>query len=258
MRAARISIVLSFVVFSIFFGGCVNEVEDLKVRNRTQQQRINDLEGQLAAVRLGTGQSQRKVDAVQERCDAEVSSLKAEITAVEEAIDQKNQLIAALQGQLLRGGASLPVELNTMLQDFAESSDMVSYDPSNGIVKFKSDLLFQRGSDQVASNAVAPLKALCDILNSKQGKNFDAIIAGHTDDVPIKKPATKAKHPTNWHLSAHRAISVLNMMIANRVVPTRVSLRAFGEYRPIVPNAPNKKGNPKNRRVEIHIIPSGA
>jgi chemotaxis protein MotB len=184
--------------------------------------------------------------------------LKAELAAIEEAIDQKNQLIAALQGQLLRGGASLPVELNTTLQDFAKSTEMVSYDPSNAIVKFKSDLLFQKGSDEVVAAAVAPLKSLCAILNSKQGSNFDIIIAGHTDDAPIEKPSTRAKHPTNWHLSAHRAISVLNIMIANKVAPTRVSLRAFGEYRPIAPNMPNKKGNPKNRRVDIYIVPAGA
>jgi chemotaxis protein MotB len=203
-------------------------------------------------------QSQRKIDAAQGRSDAEVDSLKAEIAAIEEAIDQKNQLIAALQGQLLRGGASLPVELNTMLQDFAESTEMVSYDPSNGIVKFKSDLLFQKGSDLVAADAIAPLKSHCKILNSKQGSDFDIIIAGHTDDAPIKRAETRAKHPTNWHLSAHRAISVLNIMTANQMAPTRVSLRAFGEYRPVTPNAPNKKGNPKNRRVEVYIVPAGA
>jgi chemotaxis protein MotB len=260
MRTAHFTIISLLAAVAVFLSGCVasRDYEDLKVRNRTQQQRINDLEGQLASARLSVDQSKRQIDTVQERSGAEVDSLKAELAAIEEAIDQKNQLIAALQGQLLRGGASLPVELNTMLQDFAESTEMVSYDPSNGIVKFKSDLLFQKGSDQVSADAVAPIKSLCAILNSKQGSNFDAIIAGHTDDAPIESAGTRAKHPTNWHLSAHRAISVLNIMIANKVAPTRVSLRAFGEYRPIAPNMPNKKGNPKNRRVDIYIVPAGA
>ncbi len=42
------------------------------------------------------------------------------------------------------------------------------------------------------------------------------------------------------------------------VEATRLSVRGFGEYRPLEPNAAGKKGNPKNRRVEIYIVPAGA
>jgi len=104
---------------------------------------------------------------------------------------------------------------------------------------------------------VEAVKALCKILNTDQAKEFDIIIAGHTDDLPISKPDTKAKHPTNWYLSAHRGISVLDLMTANGIVSERVSVRGFGEFRPIVPNEPGKKGNPQNRRVEIYIVPKG-
>jgi chemotaxis protein MotB len=58
-------------------------------------------------------------------------------------------------------------------------------------------------------------------------------------------------------LSSHRAISVLNSLQNCGVVPERLSTRGFGEYRPIAQNAPNKGGNPKNRRVEIYIVPAG-
>jgi len=101
------------------------------------------------------------------------------------------------------------------------------------------------------------VKALCRILNTDQAKEFDIIIAGHTDDLPILKPETKAKHPSNWYLSAHRAIMVLDVMTSNGIVSERASVRGFGEYRPVVPNELNKKGNPQNRRVEIYIIPKG-
>jgi chemotaxis protein MotB len=260
MRTAQVLVISLFMTCLVLFSGCVTsgDYEDLQVRNRRQQEHINDIESQLAVAKLAVQQSRNQVDTLQERSAAEIDSLKAEVAAVEEAIDRKNELISALQGQLLRGGASLPVELNVMLQDFASSNEMVSYDAGSGVVKFKSDLLFQKGSDQVAAGAIEPLKSLCKILNSKQGGNFDIIIAGHTDDIPIKKAETQAKHPTNWHLSAHRAISVLDIMTASQVAPTRISIRAFGEYRPVKPNAPNKKGNPENRRVEIYIVPAGS
>ena len=157
----------------------------------------------------------------------------------------------------MSGGTVLPVELSTLLEDFAKNNDMVEYDSERGIVKFKSDLLFDKGSDQVASTAASAIKSLCGILNTPEGKEFDVLIAGHTDNIPIQKPATKEKHPTNWHLSVHRAIAVLNVMQSDGIVPERMSVRGFGEYRPIAPNKPNNGGNEQNRRVEIYIIPKG-
>jgi chemotaxis protein MotB len=59
-------------------------------------------------------------------------------------------------------------------------------------------------------------------------------------------------------LSSHRAIAVVEQMEKNGIEPKRLSTRGFGEYRPLEPNAPEKKGNPKNRRVEIYIVPAGA
>jgi len=145
-----------------------------------------------------------------------------------------------------------------MLEDFAKAHEMVTYDADRGIVRFKSDLLFEVGSAKVASSAVQTVKLLCGILNSQEAKQFDIIIVGHTDDMPIEKPTTRAKHPTNWYLSVHRAISVLDIMEDNNVVAERLSARGFGQYRPIVPNKPNRKGHPQNRRVEIYIVPQGA
>jgi chemotaxis protein MotB len=162
-----------------------------------------------------------------------------------------------MQQRLLMGGAALPVELSTLLEDFAKQHPMVDYDSSRGIVKFKSDLLFNKGSDTVAASAIEAIKSLSTILNSEQGKRFDVIIAGHTDDIPIKKPATRTKHPTNWHLSSHRAIAVLKVMESSNIESKRMSARGFSEYRPITENKPSKGGNPQNRRVEIYIVAEG-
>jgi chemotaxis protein MotB len=126
------------------------------------------------------------------------------------------------------------------------------------MVKFKSDLLFEKGSDAVAPQAAEAVKTLSGILNSDPAKKFDIIVAGHTDDIPIQKAETLRAHPTNLALSCHRAISVIELMQKDGVEPKRLSARGFGEWRPLEPNAPNKKGNPKNRRVEIYIVPAGA
>ena len=104
------------------------------------------------------------------------------------------------------------MELTTQLEDFARTNGMVTYDADRGIVKFSSDLLFNKGSDEVTASAAAAVKSLCKILNTKAAQDFDVVVAGHTDDIPLQKPETLQKHPTNWHLSVHRAISVEKIM----------------------------------------------
>jgi chemotaxis protein MotB len=273
MRTVKLSALFLMCAFVVLTNGCTPELENLRIRNETQQRRIAELESDLQTTTLKLGQVQRGLDTADSRCSIELDALQQKLGALNKDLDKKKTLIASMRQQLLYGGAELPVELSTMLEDFAKGQEMVSYDSSRGIVKFKSDLLFERGSDKVESGAAKSIQALCKILSSEQGKNFDIVIAGHTDDLRIARPATREKHPTNWHLSArpatrekhptnwhlsaHRAISVLNIMTNNQIVPERVSVRGFGEYHPIVPNKPNKKGNPQNRRVEIYIIPQG-
>lgn len=259
MQIAKISGLFVVCACIVLINGCVAEQEykDLRIQNDTQRQRISQLESEIQTVKLKMNQLKRKLAAAEDITGTEVDALRQKIAALEEDLGKKKALINSMRKRLLYGGTSLPVELSTMLEDFAKTEKMVTYDSSRGIVKFESDLLFERGSDTVMSDAGGAIKALCKILNSGQGENFDIIIAGHTDDMRIGRPATREKHPTNWHLSAHRAISVLNLMTANNIDSKRASIRGFGEFRPIALNKPNKKGNPLNRRVEIYIVAKG-
>lgn len=258
MRIAKLSAVAFLGLCLILTNGCVSEQDynDLKFQNNTQRRRIAELESQLQAATLELDQLKRKVDSSAGRSSIETSTMQQKIASLEEELRKKKALIASMEQQLLHG-TQLPVELSTMLEDFAKTTDMITYDSSRGVVKFKSDLLFEKGSDVVAPSATEAVKSLCKILNTEQGKEFDIIVAGHTDDLRISRPETRAKHPTNWHLSAHRAISVLEVMTGDGIIPGRISVRGFGEYRPIAPNKPGKKGNAVNRRVEIYIVPKG-
>jgi chemotaxis protein MotB len=257
MRTAKLSIIFLLGISFLFLNGCGSELQDLRIRNQTQSDRINELGSELSTANLQLGQLKRKLAAAQGSSSVEIQTLQQEIAALEEDIAKKKALIAAMQERLLLGGGALPVELSTLLEDFAAKHDMVTYDSSRGMIKFKSDLLFDKGSDKVASSAIQAVKLLCGILSSEEAKDFDAVIAGHTDDMRIGQAVTRQKHPTNWHLSAHRAIAVLNVMTGNKIDPKRLSVRGFGEYRPLEANLPGKKGNPQNRRVEIYIVAKG-
>jgi len=258
MRTVKLSAFFLLCISLVLLNGCNAELKDLKIQNDTQRKQIADLRSQVETANLQIEQLNRQLADDKEKGGINEAALKQQITAIEEDLKKKNDLIASMQQKLLYGGAALPVELSTMLEDFAKQQpELVTFDESRGIVRFKSDLLFEKGSDTVTSGAIEAVKSLCSILNSEQGKKFDIIIAGHTDDIPILKPDTKAKHPTNWHLSAHRAISVLDIMGANKIEQKRMSVRGFAEYRPVAPNKPDKGGNPQNRRVEIYIVPEG-
>lgn len=246
------------IVGAVFFAsGCTSEVYDLRVKNQAQSLKIQELEGQLAATRLELEQAKAQLESYKQQDSVDVKALKAKIAALEEDLAKRKALIATLQERLVKGGAALPVELTAKLEELSQRYPMINYDPAAGSLKLSTDVLFEKGSDVVSASAVEALKSLCEVLNDQEAARFDIVVAGHTDDMPIERPETRQKHPTNWHLSAHRAISVLNVLVANKVDSQRLSIRGFGEFRPVAPNLPGHKGNPQNRRVEIYLVPKG-
>ena len=260
MRSVKLSIILTVLALFLgmaLIGGCSGQLTDAQRRNQVQQQRIAELESQLQAAQLQLDQLKRQLSSAEKTEGVEVDALRQKIAALEADMAKKEELIKAMQGKLM-GLAPLPAELNSALEDLAKQhSDMIEYDPNHGLVKFKSDLLFEKGSDKVTAAAGDAIKALCGILNTDAAKEFHIIVAGHTDDIPIRRAETLMQHPSNWYLSSHRAISVLNLLQSCGVAGERMSTRGFGEYRPIAQNAANKGGNPKNRRVEVYIVPAG-
>ena len=261
MQASRLTLVSVVLLTAVLaLSGCISQekYDDLKLRNRNQQQRIDELESELNVTKLKLAQVEKQLAEALDNTSADTEALQQKIQALQEDIDKKTELIAKLQSQLVHG-SPLPAELTNELQKFAaDNNGMVEFDPETGVVKFKSDLLFETGSDIVTMDATEMIKKLCEIVNSKAADGFDIIVAGHTDDMPIRKSETISQHPTNWHLSAHRAISVEKIMETAGISPKRMSVRGFGEFRPIEANEPNKKGNARNRRVEIYLVPAGA
>ena len=252
MRTVKLSVFIVVLACIVPLAGCGGE-QDLRMRNASLNKRKADLESQLQAMTLELQQLKRQLSDAKSLTDIDKVALEEKIAALEIHLGKKDELIARMREQCL-GGMALPPDLSTMLEEFAEKEDMVTFDAEKGIVKFKSDLLFKSGSDAVLPAAAAAVKSLCTILNTKEAAELDIIIAGHTDDQPIR--FARANHPTNWHLSVHRAISVLNIMSTSNVAGKRMSVRGFGEMRPIAPNDPGK-GSPQNRRVEIYIVPKG-
>jgi chemotaxis protein MotB len=73
-------------------------------------------------------------------------------------------------------------------------------------------------------------------------------IDGHTDKVPI----SSVRYASNWDLSAARAISVLEFLLAEGVPPERLSANAFGEFHPLDPSD-DPEAYRRNRRIELKL-----
>lgn len=215
-------------------------------------------------------------------CRASVDLLNARLDSAEDELKAKRELLASLQaensllnekiaraqreleelgrtvpGPITIEGAKLPEPLDTALKQFAQAHpNEVEYDAARGFVKWKADLLFDLGSDVVRDSAKEALRGFADILNSNAAQGFEVAIVGHTCTTPIRRSETMARHPTNWHLSAHRAISVGDILMQYGYAPQRVGVMGFGEFRPIADNA-TTEGKAKNRRVEIYLVQSG-
>jgi flagellar motor protein MotB len=146
------------------------------------------------------------------------------------------------------------VEIEEALDHLAAAyPDLLTFDASRGLLRFSSDFTFDLGSAAVKPDAAATMGTLADILNAPEAAPFELRVIGHTDNVPVERPRTKQLHPTNVHLSVHRAISVRDALVEAGVEPARIQVAGYGEFRPIVPNG--AKGAAENRRVELLLVP---
>jgi chemotaxis protein MotB len=240
--------------------GCVSQkqADDLQTLYRRSQEQVIDLKAQLdecnkrVAAMSSVPAPRPQTQIVQDpNLIAQLESLKSERSRLNQALAEAQQaLIAASQISPI-----LPADVDNDLQQLAQSNGaMMQYDSKLGMIKFASDLTFAPGSTTISAQAQASLVTLAQVMQKGSAQKYELRIVGHTDNVRIAKPSTKAAHPTNWHLSVHRAISVKDILAKAGLDPVRLQVAGNGEYRPVVPNTP-RRGNAANRRVEIYIVP---
>ncbi len=239
--------------------GCTEENKRLRLANATLSERCETLAGQNEQLTAECDRLRSDLDAQKKLQDEQ----QAKITGLENANQELTDGLQRLQDMYnklaSRPRRPLPAKLNTALQEFAAANpNIAEYDVENGMVKFKSDLTFPPGQAEPNVEAAEALGKLVRILNAPEAKEFAIYVAGHTDDIPIGRPGTRRKHPTNWYLSVHRAVGVEQELTKAGLTPGRICVMGFGEYHPVAPNQPNKKGNPLNRRVEVWIVPAGS
>lgn len=184
---------------------------------------------------------------VAQKAETKLADTAAEIEKKTKELDaQQKKLAGALRGMaaVVIDGEALRVTINT------------------GILFVKDDELSARGK-QIIERVGSALKDMSD---------KDAAVEGHTDDTPLPVPAKPAaapppkkgakpvppppaapppRFPTNWELSAGRAVAVVrHLQEVSKLEPLRLSAAGYGQYRPI-----SRRDKTANRRIEIVLSP---
>ncbi|MDQ6950049.1 MAG: OmpA family protein [Mariprofundales bacterium] len=119
----------------------------------------------------------------------------------------------------------------------------VHVDPGQVRLQMKAGLLFPGGGATLTAKGKAALNKLASIFSESIGR---INVEGHSDNLPINT----AQYHSNWGLSAARAVSVVEELIALGVPAARLHASAYGDTRPRASND-SPEGRAKNRRVEF-------
>lgn len=168
----------------------------------------------------------------------EINTSNIYIRQLTEANRKKDSMTLALSNKIKRSLDNL-------------EDDDVNVKVLKGVVfvSLSDKMLFKSGSYVINDRAGEVLNKLSTILNDY--KDYDILIEGHTDNVPITNACIK----DNWDLSAMRANTIARYFQNNMGInPARITAGARSEY---VPKATNdtEEGRSINRRTEVIILP---
>jgi chemotaxis protein MotB len=237
----------------VLASGCVpqDRYDQLLTANRSLQEQVAMLESerdqsnanlasvqsQLSTVRQTGSEMRRKYD-----------DLEASLAGLTDEQKASMRRLAELEF------GPLPIEIQTAIEDLAMAHPkLLTFDARAGMVRFASDLTFDLGSVAIQPEAANTIAALAKVLLDPGASGLEVRVVGHTDNVPIGKPETRRLHPTNTHLSVHRAIAVRDALASAGIDLPRMQVAGYGEFRPIIANG--SKGAEGNRRVEIYLVP---
>ncbi len=202
--------------------------EQLADMRKTNQDLI-DTKGNLTTLTVkGADNLEKSLESLKEK------DLK--INRLQDALNKKDSVTLALVSSLKKAvGIDDPdIEINV----------------EKGVVyiSIADKLLFQSGSYNVTSRAKEILAKVAKVINSKP--NFEAMVEGHTDNVPYRKEPLL----DNWDLSVKRSTSVIRLLQELGVNPAQLIAAGRADFVPLVDND-TAENRARNRRTRIVVLP---
>lgn len=213
------------VLFFFLLTGCA-ELKQLRIENADQKGKIEQLNKDIQAC-------QDDLKKTQEQLNLKEIELKNKDVKVKEQSDAFTKMQEAMKAELDSKQVALKELEGKLTLTMVES------------------ILFDSGKADVKEEGSEALKKVAEVL--KNTTDQEIIVAGYTDNVQIGGKLAKT-YPSNWELSAARAISVVKILVDDGVDPKLLSASGFSEYRPVADNE-TPEGRAKNRRMEIILMP---
>jgi chemotaxis protein MotB len=225
-------------------------------------ERITQLNDEIAAQQLAATRSLGQIELLNQQ----LAALRRQIGALEQALEASESRDREAQTTIADLGRRLNVALAQRVQElsryrsdfFGRLREILGNRPGIEIVgdRFvvQAEVLFPSGSDQINPAATDGLRQVAAAARELEAEIPGDIawvlrVDGHTDRRPLSGAGEFAD---NWELSAGRAISVVQFMIAEGVSPTHLVAAGFGEHQPL--NTGNSEADfAQNRRIEFKI-----
>ena len=227
--------------------------QETKEKLAAAQARVTSLEDQLT-------QQKKDYAALQQSLDKSLSNAGANNVNISKLVDQineSNQYIRHLV-EVKSKSDSLNLVLTNNLTRSLSKEEMKEVDVQvlKGVVyiSLADNMLYQSGSYEINDRAAETLSKIAKIIMDY--KDYEVLIEGNTDNVPINSSSDKMKNiRNNWDLSALRASSVVQYLQDKYGVdPKRLTAGGRGEYNPVASND-TEVGKQRNRRTQIIITP---
>ena len=179
----------------------------------------------------------RKVDDL----EAANAKLKAENASLAKAKEEQVRKVSSTYENLLE----------KMKSEISKGQVTISELKGKLTVNMVDSILFDSGKAEVKQGGLEVLQKVISILKDVKDKSIR--IEGHTDNVQIVGGLAR-RYPTNWELSAARAINVARYLQDQGIDPGQLAAVAYGEWKPVGDNG-TPEGRAKNRRIEIILVP---
>ena len=210
--------------------------------------RIKSLDEQLSSERANNKQLQSALD----KCLTSSGQGNVNISKLVDEINSSNKYIQQLVNAKNKSDSLNMVLTNNLTRSLSQQEMQdVDVQVLKGVVyiSLSDNMLYKSGSYEISDKAGQTLTKIAKII--KDYSNYDVLIEGNTDNVPISQKNIR----NNWDLSALRASSVVQALQNNyQVDPKRLTAGGRGEYNPIADNN-TAAGKLKNRRTQIIITP---
>ncbi len=228
-----------------------NTKEDLAAKNA----RITSLEEQQRGLQQALKAAEAKYAKLQESLNQSLQNANQNNVSIEKLVDQineSNQYIRHLVEVKSKSDSLNMVLTNNLTRSLSkEELKEVDVQVLKGVVyiSLADNMLYKSGSYEINDRAAETLSKIAKII--KDYKDYDVLIEGNTDNVPISRENIR----NNWDLSCLRASSVVQALQNQYGVdPKRLTAGGRGEYNPLQPNT-TEVGKQRNRRTQIIITP---